>query len=1340
MATLQKTVNYAGTNAASIVTNFPSLATVNVAFLFPVYSFPKNVDGAVQRTFSSNTLLTDSLSVTRTNYAKPVALEMITGDDYAAFLRYYGANYVSASGFDYQKFTTGLKLGIGTTLYSVPAQPFSALPFVLMTGNLALLAPPNRSFIAANSVATAAGIKKYLDQNLCLLNGDQLDLITRQLNDVSLAKLILFLSLTIKSDGTSVSLAIPGLGELNKNERIKTLEMPFSDFEFNQLKELITHNFKPLFDFPLTIPEIKPVVIKGDVRFLGDEPVFFRDLSSYDLLADYQLRAAPDVLPITKSMTYTWADFSKTEIPARTVPFDFQKTNDFAVDANSADKVTLSVKLFDGTILWHHTYQPDDAQLTQVHIEVPLMHATELSGTTTDDVQVTNRPLKGQVVEATGKCSLKDLTVILQAKAKTDDSLWRVVGVATTDITGSFTMPYPLGVYEFAQAIVSMAPDSPVDVGTIPVEARQNPMQTIAQDFLYLLVDGAHCNDESQPNDDCDCHSADSKTPRLPDQKDLIGSDKFSQDLGGGTCVNLTTPNRTLSEQTYYAIVRTSDPDVANYVLQKNTGIPEADGFRRVTFSLGNGQKIERQAVTFENAIRWQDAPDTIDKDNHLSIYQAVSVAHGHLLHYKSVLKADGYSLGDLLYSLPLAPGQKKQIAVYDWKRSLQGTENQQLSQRESITASLVSDRSIIDDLSGGINQSLRGQSSANTGGVSAGLGVGAIVGPVGAVLGVSGGYSSSSSKASQDSSRNTVQAFSETLRTAIMQSASSYRELNGTLVDTITEGQQFATTTEVVANHNHCHSLTMLYFEVLRHYAVFQELVQVEECIFVPLIMTNFSMENIHKWRDVLAANLLHRPSNTYLPFFANRNPLVKAFDASDRVMTNWVNVDYPAGRYCDEVIINVKGNLRMRVSLPRPKTKYDRIKSLPIVTKTVTHDEFDLGTTARSAAAAVVTGGLSLLFGGGSTTRTVSEQILVRAQIFDAFMRLDDNYQTVPPAQCIRVKTDFQPKSFTFDGITIPVSGIDFFENGLNDRLQWEAYATILGYAGADGIYKMLDYYFKGRLIAEWDDIFSNDIAPLVFEKMIHSINIDLLGIDLTSTTRYKGGEQLMSINMQASTNLRRIDFPNHIKISSNSPAVKALKDYVTLTVENIQITYSTAHYNGVLFSGRIQDSLLEKDTDLFIPISNDEKRDPRKEDKFIVNELITHLNSNLEYYNKVLWRNLDPDRRYLLLDGFHIQVYDDLNQPAAFKSLASIVKNQLIGIAGNSLIFPVAAGVKVDRSYIIVETHNEEGQNTQTKISLFDHYRPITPPRSLPNQCAHARYFRGRPCKVPAMPVRK
>lgn len=1058
--------------------------------------------------------------------------------------------------------------------------------------------------------------------------------------------------------------------------------MRFSGTEFEQLATLVKTHVKPLLDFPLTIPDIEPLVVKGNITFLTDQPVTHRDLTSCDLRLSYQGKSSATNPPIAKSITYSWTDFSTTEIPDRTVDFDFKQADGFVVNRASLASVSLQVKSFDGSVLWQHSYPADDTKLTQVHIELPLVKATVLSADAPTDRPVANRPLKGQIVEATGKCSLNNVTVILQAKAKKEDPVWKVVGVATTDVTGSFTMPYPVGTYEVAQALVSLAPDSPVDVGTLPPGTQQNPMNTIVQDFLYILVENAVCNDEEQLDEDCDCHATTGKTPRLPDQKDLIGSDKFSQDLGGGTCLNLTTPNRTLHEQTYFAIVRTSDPDVANYVLQKQTASPEADGFQRVTFSLGTGTKIERTEISFENAIRWQDAPDTTDKDNHLSFYQAVSVAHGHLLHYKSVLKADGYSLGDLLYSLPLAPGQKKQIVVYDWKRSLQGSETQQLTQREGLTASLVNDRTILDNLSGGINELLQGQSSASTSGISAGLGIGAIVGPVGGVLGVSGGTSSSSSSASQQSYRNTVQAFGETLRNAIMQSASAYRELNGTLIDTVTEGQQFATTTEVVANHNHCHSLTMLYFEVLRHYAVFQELVQVEECIFVPLIMTNFSMENIHKWRDVLAANLLYRPSNTHLSLFMNRNPLVKAFDANERVKTNWANVDFPTSRYCDEAITSLTGYITLNVNIPRPKTYFDRILAFPIVKKETITDNHGgiLGSFA------------DVLVGEDKTKTTTLE----RVKFANEHIIIYDNFQSARPADVIEV--------INFDGIIL---------SGSTEEKQWIEIAKL---CGMPDLTSFLSNYFSHKTISQWDEVFNREIAPKVFEMLTDNrISIAPFGpLDFTATSKYYGGNQLIRLNLIGNTSLVRASI-NSIRFFFANPILfqDSFWALATLNLENVSINYTTQHYSGILINRYLKDDLKDGTPDIPTPLNSDEQRNPRKEDKFIVNELITHLNSNLEYYNKVLWRNLDPDRRYLLLDGFHIQVYDDLNQPSSFRSLASIVKNQLIGIAGNSLIFPVAAGVKVDRSYIIVTSHDEQGQAIDRSISLFDHYRPLTPP---------------------------
>ncbi|HEY0610733.1 MAG TPA: papain-like cysteine protease family protein, partial [Chitinophaga sp.] len=277
-------------------------------------------------------------------------------------------------------------------------------------------------------------------------------------------------------------------------------------------------------------------------------------------------------------------------------------------------------------------------------------------------------------------------------------------------------------------------------------------------------------------------------------------------------------------------------------------------------------------------------------------------------------------------------------------------------------------------------------------------------------------------------------------------------------------------------------------------------------------------------------------------------------------------------------------------------------------------------------------------------------------------------------------------------------------FFQNSVIDKNLWDAYAAILGY---NDTLDMLDYYFKGRLISEWDDIYYNDIAPVVFDRIVDAIKLENIATDMTSASRYKGGERVMRINFNGTTSKTRADFNDTMLMSCSSPVVKNLKNLVTLTVENVRIGYSTAHFNGLLFSGSIGDDILD-DTSLYIPENADEKKDPRKEDRFLAQKLIDHLNSNLEHYNKALWYNLDADRRFMLLDGFNIQIFNGFGVPVGFRSLASVVKNQLISIVGNSLVLPVAPGYKVSQSFITEET--DEG--VEQEVTLLDHYQPLTP----------------------------
>jgi hypothetical protein len=1286
------------------------------------------------------------------------------------------------------------------------------------------------------------------------------------------------------------------------------------------------------------------------------------------------------------------------------------------IAAGTTASVRVIVKSFEGVRVWSEEYKADDTSLRDLYIEVPLQRPITLTSSTKR-----TKKLRGQVLELSKKCKLKDLTVVIQAKAR-DDTLWRIVSAGRTDSAGNFSLSYPFGVFVEAQALVSAMPNSPANVRVMK-EVR-NGNESIAEDFLYLLLKDIECpQDEGEA--DCDCIGK-RRPARLPDQADLIGSDEYTQDIGG-SCINLSTPNRTLSEFNYQAIVRTSDPDVANYTLKKCPQEPKPAGLdpvrmleisralstlesvlRNLTFQnalptdvlsaalaqlvalrahiekapnadvaaaiksvdllisnlipsptqsgantvaltsrnsdLVQGSSVSADTIhsvigsfveaqlkyqlvnlswgTLEGAIRqavinargaplaptfffqfgewgtgdaanafrtefyerviWKAAKagaggadsdmvqgssvsaDTIeteikrvvrevglkqidlswgtlegairqavinargvplvtdfffqfeewrsddaakafnteifnrvirkaaeagagdvtelsgagasalpmqnanavsyviglandlkahlnaaqlirmetryelvpgagkrernrvdlgnlvawqDDEKTMTLYQAVTVATGHILHYKSEFKADGYSLGDVVYSLPLAPGQTKQIVVLDASHRLAGTESQTLSQGERLDAGIFDERTIISNLGGRITESLRGASSANTSGISVGFGtggqgyggMGASGGSSGgyggsgsAVLGIAGGVANANSTARQDSSRDISQHFEETLRQSIMQNANAYRQLNASVVTTVEEGQRYGVTSEVVANHNHCHALTIMYFEVLRHYAIFQRLSSVEECVFVPLLMTNFATDNIYKWRDVLAKSLLPMPSDTYLqtlsastPSSPQQHPLVRAFDATERVITSYANVDYPDGSYDEEKIDFIRGNMRIRVQLPRPRTRFDRIMSLPITKQIDNKALLDAAVKhgvdmASYAAKAAFTAGIITAFEKPPTPPNPLEFEVLKVQnISDAFMTLDANYETVPPAQAMRI-TNFKPQPISvLEQILSPganSSALTFFADNREDQAHWQAYADILGYSS--DVEKMLNAYFKGNLIAEWDSIFYNDIAPLVFEKIIAMISLSEFSTDFSSETKYKGGERAMRLNLTGSTSMKRKDLPLELKLYVNDENFKKLKDYITFTVEDLTISYSTAHYNGVLYSGNVNDDLFDG-TSLYIPENSEEKRNPRKEDAYLVYKLIEHLNSNIEYYNKALWYNLDPDRRFMLLDGFDIQTFNDYGLPIYRRSLASVVKNELVTITGNALVFPVAAGYRVSQSYIVEHT---------------------------------------------------
>lgn len=545
--------------------------------------------------------------------------------------------------------------------------------------------------------------------------------------------------------------------------------------------------------------------------------------------------------------------------------------------------------------------------------------------------------IKGKVIDFSGTKIIADKQVLIWARNLGSDATdFRVVITAKTDANGQFDEEIPLSTihagyynerfaipeYETAYATVQDFNEEKI---SIVLENRRLPRLTI-------IIVG---NEENKNNGDCDCTNSENTQ-----------------------CVDFTTPNRTLEEFNYFSIIRTTDPEIKGLTLEdvrptvysaiskfvtaqvlENENIEKVESIvkRKVeTLNLGVAKNIlakdpdgftpsnlmtaERLSVVnnFSSIVgaltkkhpgrSVMNADNPIDWDDEPTFYQATSVSHGHILHLKQVWKADGYSLGDLLYSLPLAPRQRKQIAVIDWDRREDAARFEFALEAEQINAMISRDRDISEITNATVNENVRGGSEATT--WAAGGGLGLAIGPL--VLGAAGGGGGASSSAWQDSSRSASANFLNQLRDKTIQSASSVRSQRTSVVQSVRQGETMRVTTESVGNPNHCHAITIEYFEVLRHFQVSQELADVQECLFVPLLMTRFDRDKAIRWKDALKRR------------FRNRG-LIKAFDASERIKNNYEGSDLPIGRYADENIEYIDGELRISFKLVRPEDNAD-------------------------------------------------------------------------------------------------------------------------------------------------------------------------------------------------------------------------------------------------------------------------------------------------------------------------------------------------------------------------------------------------------------------------------
>ena len=254
-------------------------------------------------------------------------------------------------------------------------------------------------------------------------------------------------------------------------------------------------------------------------------------------------------------------------------------------------------------------------------------------------------------------------------------------------------------------------------------------------------------------------------------------------------------------------------------------------------------------------------------------------VAVGAMLTFSQSWFAQGITLGHMLHSLALAPGEATRIAVIDWSRRTSATASEDIAQSEQLDDATRHSRAISEVQNSVAREMQQGKSmsdgwSKSTSDAhgysgSIGGGVAGVLGKVAAAIGFGGGGSnahqesettSSASSASWSVGTSSMAAnLAQNVNDRTEQHATSVRNRRASAVREVSQAEHEQVSTRVVANYNHMHALTVQYYEVVQLYRVQVQLHRAQRVIFLPFDILDFSgngaMDLVARYRGQLLA-----------------------------------------------------------------------------------------------------------------------------------------------------------------------------------------------------------------------------------------------------------------------------------------------------------------------------------------------------------------------------------------------------------------------------------------------------------------------------------------------------
>jgi hypothetical protein len=269
---------------------------------------------------------------------------------------------------------------------------------------------------------------------------------------------------------------------------------------------------------------------------------------------------------------------------------------------------------------------------------------------------------------------------------------------------------------------------------------------------------------------------------------------------------------------------------------------------------------------------------------NPASVPKASTLGLGYIVNMRQTWVPAGLSLGDLVYSLPLAPGEQQRIAIQETRQSASEREQEAMSEDERQTFTETEDSSALAAFQSAFREAAAGGSRMSSESETTSVAATASTGFFGAIFGgggVSTGHSTASSSGSssswQNASRDFASSSSQEMHSALTRVAAASRRSTRTRIRVASAMERTEVTTRVVTNNNRNHALTMQWWQVLRHYQVTSEVDDVQLVCYVPFELIPFLPAGqpptltFTPSRSVLLARyeLIHRYHDVLAPFF---------------------------------------------------------------------------------------------------------------------------------------------------------------------------------------------------------------------------------------------------------------------------------------------------------------------------------------------------------------------------------------------------------------------------------------------------------------------------------------